>query len=150
MNFREVIKTMVLGNLPLASRLYGFVQHLDLHLASGPDPLAALLRAFGVSCVLDVGANRGQFGLRLRLAGYHGRLVSFEPVSGPYRQLAKVAMRDDRWQAVPLAIGEREGRATIHVSSTSQFSSLLAQTRFCVENHPGATPVGQESSRNKF
>src|SRR5882724_10524533 len=113
-NIRKILKAIVLGNLPLASRLYGLVQEANLHVAPGPDPKAALLRAFGISCVLDVGANSGQFGRKLRLAGYSGRIVSFEPVSGPYRQLTEVAKRDDEWCTAQMALGDRTGSATIH------------------------------------
>jgi FkbM family methyltransferase len=144
MNIRKIVKAIVLGNLPLAARLHGLVQAAHLHVASGPEPKAALMRVFGISCVLDVGANSGQFGRKLRLAGYNGRIVSFEPVSGPYRQLAEVAKRDGQWCTAQLALGDRAESATIHVSSVSTFSSLLAQTSFCVENHPGAKPVADQ------
>jgi len=145
---REIVKAItkatVFRNLSLASRLYGFVQRAGFHVAPGPDPTAALLRAFAISCVLDVGANSGQFGRRLRLAGYNGRIVSFEPVDEPYRRLAETAKHDARWRAVQLALGDRAGSATIHVSSYSQYSSLLGQTGFCIQNHPGAEPIADE------
>lgn len=41
--------------------------------------------------VLDVGADRGQFGKRLRRDGYTGRIVSFEPVPHIADQLEKGA-----------------------------------------------------------
>jgi FkbM family methyltransferase len=141
---KAIAKAVILRNLPLASQLYGFVQKAGFHVAPGPDPKAVLLRAFEISCVLDVGANSGQFGRRLRLAGYDGRIVSFEPVNEPYRRLMEAAKRDDRWCAVQLALGDRAGSATIHVSAFSQYSSLLTQTSFCVKNHPGAEPIADE------
>ena len=144
MNVREIAKAIIFRNLPLARQLYGLVQKAGFHVGPGPDPTTALLRAFEISCVLDVGANSGQFGRRLRLAGYNGRIVSFEPVNGPYQRLVKAAKRDDRWRTVQLALGDRAGSATIHVSAFSQYSSLLAQTRFCVENHPGSEPIADE------
>ena len=39
-----------------------------------------MLRATDVNCVIDVGANVGQFGIALRRAGYRGCIVLFEPV----------------------------------------------------------------------
>ena len=42
--------------------------------------LAYMLHRMKVDCVLDVGAHVGGYGKNLRLAGYRGPIVSFEPV----------------------------------------------------------------------
>jgi FkbM family methyltransferase len=93
---------------------------------------------------LDVGANSGQFACKLRLAGYNGRIVSFEPVDGPYRELTKFAKRDDQWCTAQMALGDRTENTTIHVSSASTMSSLLPQTSFCREKHPEAKCVADQ------
>lgn len=72
--------------------------------------------------VIDVGANRGQSGQRLRELGYRGRIVSFEPVESAYRQLA--AQADSGWQTFHMALGAAPGEATINVSVDSVFSSI--------------------------
>ena len=43
------------------------------------ETLSRFLSDFQVDCVLDVGANTGQYGVRLRQIGYRGLIVSFEP-----------------------------------------------------------------------
>lgn len=68
--------------------------------------LRKLLTLLKVNCVLDVGANQGQFATELRRIGYHGRLVSFEPVSSVYAILQKAFSGDTQWRGFP--IGQQE------------------------------------------
>jgi len=87
--------------------------------------LPDLLTHFEIDCVLDVGANRGQFARSLRDAGYRGDIHSFEPVAATYRALREAADGDARWRAWPLALGPRVGRERINVLADDGYSSLL-------------------------
>ena len=87
--------------------------------------LVEVLDALGVRTVLDVGANVGQHARGLRLGGYTGRIISFEPIAAAYEQLERAAASDDRWQTVIAGLGDADGEATINVSEFSVFSSLL-------------------------
>jgi FkbM family methyltransferase len=103
-----------------------------------------MMAAHGVDLVIDVGANRGQYASGLRAAGYHGRIVSFEPLREPYRQLAAASVADAGWDCQRLALGLRHGTATINVSEDSRNSSI-----FCVgDRHmravPDSRPIGLE------
>lgn len=84
-----------------------------------------LLRDHGIDLVFDVGANIGQYGWELREHGYTGRIVSFEPLSAPYRELAGLAAQRPPWTAVNIGLGDRSGTATINVAGNSECSSLL-------------------------
>ena len=82
-----------------------------------------------VSLVFDVGANEGQYGDRLRDAGYKGWMVSFEPLSQTHRLLADHAAGDDRWIiAPPMALAEQDGETEINVSAETGMSSLRGFT----------------------
>jgi FkbM family methyltransferase len=85
-----------------------------------------MLSAHRVETVLDVGANKGQFGRSLRDSGFKGRIVSFEPVYEAHSQLCRVARKDSLWTvAERMAIGDRDGQTEIHVANNSVSSSLL-------------------------
>ncbi len=58
---------------------------------------ARLMTLLGIDLVIDVGVNRGQFGLEIRRAGYGGRIVSIEPLIEPHRHLSRLAANDGRW-----------------------------------------------------
>lgn len=116
----------------------------------GPDPLdqhlferrlAHVLHRLHINCVLDVGANRGQYGLKLRSIGYAGHIVSFEPVREAFEALQAVASRDPKWTVHPLALGAEKARAAIHVTKGTDFSSFLVPTAYAIQRFPASAPV---------
>lgn len=96
------------------------------------DIFAHLLRA-GVSLVLDVGANQGQYAERLRAAGYTGDIVSFEPGTQAFKLLQKAAAADPRWSVRRAAVGSEEGSLVLNVSANSVSSSLLGVNQLHLE-----------------
>ena len=92
--------------------------------------LRTLFAAFDIDCVLDVGANTGQYRdfLRERVP-YRGPIVSFEPVAHNVRILQERAAGDSRWTIEGYALGSANGSSTLNVSNESQFSSFLEPSR---------------------
>jgi len=90
--------------------------------------LGQFLISRNIDLFLDVGANVGQTGLQLREMGYRGRIVSFEPVSAVFRELAQLAKRDGNWTAYNFALGSQQMRTSIKVSENTVFSSVRDQT----------------------
>jgi len=75
--------------------------------------------------VVDIGANCGQFALISRKCFPDARIDSFEPLAEPADRFEKVFAKDENVYLHRLAIGEREDKATIHVSNRDDSSSLL-------------------------
>lgn len=65
-----------------------------------------LLVSRDINLLLDVGANNGQFGTRIRKL-YGGAMISFEPVTSAYRQLWRAAADDRHWQTCNFSIGSQ-------------------------------------------
>lgn len=99
----------------------------------------------GIDCVLDVGANTGQYGQALRDFGYRGRIVSFEPLGSAFDELARRSSDDPLWDCTQLALGAEEAVSTLHVSAYGGVSSSL---RPMLDRHREAAPyadiVGQQ------
>jgi FkbM family methyltransferase len=88
--------------------------------------LRALLKHLDIDCVLDVGANAGQYHdfLRERVL-YDGPIISFEPVSRHVEHL-RARARDDRdWHIEGYALGAKDTMMPINVMVSDQFSSFL-------------------------
>jgi len=108
--------------------------------------VAAMLEHAGVTVLLDVGANEGQYVGYLRNAGWRGRIVSFEPVAAVHTILSANAARDPAWQvAPPMALGAADGSAAITVSSESDMSSLLPLRDEILKVSPSSAATGQET-----
>lgn len=107
--------------------------------------LARMLAWHGVTIVFDVGANVGQFAKELRLAGFTGRIVSFEPLSSAHARLLTTAKGDRNWRvAPPMAMGSSDGFVDIHIAGDSVSSSVLAMLDAHLEAAPDSRYVGSE------
>jgi FkbM family methyltransferase len=91
--------------------------------------LKRLLDSLEINCVLDVGANRGQYALELRGIGFTGQIVSFEPIRREFALLQEAFKGDPKWKGYRLALGSAEGSATINIPRLTVLSSLLAPLR---------------------
>jgi FkbM family methyltransferase len=91
--------------------------------------LKRLLESLAINCVLDVGANHGQYAQELRRIGFSGKIISFEPVRSEFALLDKSFKDDTRWSGYQVALGSADGSATIKVPRLTVLSSLLAPIR---------------------
>ncbi len=109
------------------------------------DFLGRLLRDLDVDAVLDVGANQGQYARRLRVLGYQGPIVSFEPGRQAYKLLRRRVEGDPRWEAVNVAVGRHTGTLDLNVSANSVSSSMLRLTDVHVDAAPESVATTVES-----
>ena len=94
----------------------------------GSRHISWLLKRYRIDCVLDIGANTGQFAQGLRRNGYQGHILSFEPVPSFVEALEAASADDDKWTVRQLALGSTDGSVPIHVQKT--FSSFLSSSDY--------------------
>lgn len=127
--------------LARAARRYG----LDVRESSKHPNLVDFINDRKIDVVLDVGANSGQFGQKLRGFGYRGVIVSYEPVSSAFKSLEGIAKSDDKWTVHNFAIGAESGQLKINISANSKFSSALSVRDSAQQFHGGIVTGGVES-----
>lgn len=116
-------------------------------------PLAAGLPAMQsrlfseIPTVIDVGANVGQYGERVRDLGFGGQIISFEPGREAFAILHGRAAAAGRWVARQCALGEASGVATLNVSGNSVSSSLLTVADAHLRAAPRSATVATEDVR---
>ncbi|MEO7863561.1 MAG: FkbM family methyltransferase [Nitrospirales bacterium] len=91
-----------------------------------PQHLRRQFAKLGINCVIDVGANCGQYASMLRDVGYCGRIVSIEPLPELCAGLQECAATDPEWRIINMALGEREEVLPFNVLNATDLSSLLA------------------------
>jgi FkbM family methyltransferase len=84
-----------------------------------------LIERLGIKAVVDIGANAGQYGQKLREHGYAGEILSYEPLPAPFEQLRHLTGRDPSWRAENKAVSNESGSLTMNVARNSVSSSLL-------------------------
>src|SRR5688572_24729203 len=117
-------------------RLQGALRARGLNISrSHPDVdqrfyLSRLFRQLRIDCVLDVGANKGQYGRELRRSGYRGSIVSFEPISAEFERLTAEAQGDAQWSCHRLALGRESGTLPLNVTQGTVFGSFLQPSEY--------------------
>ncbi|MFH1304044.1 MAG: FkbM family methyltransferase [Planctomycetota bacterium] len=108
--------------------------------------LKLLFQTLKISIVLDVGANRGQFGLLLREIGYEGYIISFEPLKKTYQQLTKTSVGDEKWHTNHCALGSASETTEINFTSESEFTSFLNPTDYAKEVRSAQVQITQKET----
>lgn len=98
--------------------------------------LLQLLKNHQINCILDVGANEGQYAQKLIKYGYQGEIHSFEPVASTYKILSANTAKHPQWKAYNYALAAIDGTSEIHISENTVSSSLLE----IEETHLSAAP----------
>lgn len=126
--------------------MHGGLQRFDLSLARGSfaDQVTRTLSSRGVTDVLDIGANVGQYGVGLRRTGYAGRIISCEPLSGAHAQLARRASRAGNWEVLNTAVGATAGSVTINVAGNSYSSSIRNLAQAHLDGAPDSAYIAAE------
>lgn len=89
--------------------------------------LRDIFRNQRVDCVIDVGANLGQYRDFLRsVLHYEGEIISFEPIPDHFARLNDMAAKDKHWRVFPFALGAENTIKTFNVMRGTTFSSFRA------------------------
>ena len=108
--------------------------------------LIRLIQTHNIDCILDVGANVGQYATYLRKIGYTGKIISFEPISSNIKILKKKAALDSAWDIYPqTAVGDSVGTVEINVSNASDMSSILDLKEETLAALPNSKYIKKES-----
>jgi FkbM family methyltransferase len=113
---RKVVRRLGYEVVPTAFlEHHAFARHLD-----------RLFRQLQIQCVLDVGANCGEYRDFLRdRVGFTGWIVSFEPVPRNIALLRGRAASDPRWLIQGYALGSEDGSQPFNVMQPDSLSSFL-------------------------
>lgn len=115
--------------------------------AAGVEHASALRDMQSVSTVVDIGANRGQFALAVRVHFPAAVIFSFEPLALPAKVYRGVFQGDEKAKLFESAIGPAHGESDIHLSARDDSSSLLPIAAQQSALFPGTAEVGVQRIR---
>lgn len=109
----------------LAASLNGTPTVERLKAISERQDLAGLLGKLRIYCVIDAGANAGQYARVLRRLGFDGLILSFEPNGDVFQVMQEAFASDQNWRGYNYALGSAEAELEFNVFAESQISSFL-------------------------
>ena len=135
--FKNKLK-FFLRNFGLDINKYNLIESNDFRLNH-------FLKINDIDCVLDVGANIGQYANNLRRIGYKKKIISFEPLSSAYEVIKKKSIKDKYWTVHNFGIGEQEKKVDINISKNSYSSSILDILPLHTESEPQSQYFSKET-----
>lgn len=125
---KSVVRSALKHIVERTARLAGFEIVAKWRAPSLPmaKRLSALFAHCGITSVVDIGANQGQYRDFLRdEVGFAGLICSFEPDPELATALMERAARHDpRWKVFPYALGAAQSRPLFHRMENSVFNSF--------------------------
>jgi FkbM family methyltransferase len=86
--------------------------------------IVTTLKHLGITKVLDIGANEGQYARGLYNFGYQNSIISFEPITEVYEKLKIAASNNPDWRTEKIALSDYSGEGEINISRNFVSSSL--------------------------
>ena len=98
----------------------------------------------GITIIIDVGANEGQFAKKFIKNKNIKNLISFEPLGHAFRTLKRRSETHSNWVVQNLALGSEEGQSQINISQNSVSSSLRSLTEIHTKAAPNSRNIDAE------
>lgn len=126
---------------------------VGLQIKRYPDPIklspdmarrVKMLKYFKIDTILDIGANTGQFAVKMRKLGFRDKIISFEPLSNAFDQLKSNSLEDENWLISNYALGNEDAKSIINVSNNSQSSSILNMLPIHLSSAPSSEYIARE------
>ncbi|MFR9166789.1 MAG: FkbM family methyltransferase [Dysgonomonas sp.] len=86
--------------------------------------------------IVDVGANVGQFGKKIRIFYPEAQLYSFEPIPFVYDELKHNFEGDSRFRGFNVGLGDESGKTHFYLNDFSDSSSMLKVGDLHKKNYP--------------
>jgi FkbM family methyltransferase len=143
---RKTLKNLTLNMLTLAERMSGdrlrIVPTGSMHMIYEQQHLKKFIARFGVDCVFDVGANKGQYAKMLRKkVGYRGLIISFEPDPECVAFLKDLSRLDHLWHIEECALSDKSGvELDFNIMVDSEMNSIACPS---VEEFRGVEDINR-------
>lgn len=130
------VKAVHMGPSLIKNPRLALIGARGVHLASFLSLQASWIRNAGISTVIDIGANAGQFSSAIHEVLPNARIYAFEPLPTCYRELTRHFASVPTFQAFEVALGEESAKIPFHQNGFAESSSPLVMARLHEEAFP--------------
>lgn len=108
-----------------------------------------IIENLNINKIFDIGANTGQYALKMREFGYSGKIISFEPLEDAFEVLKNISSNDNNWDVYKYAMGNEDTNSFINVAGNSQSSSILEMLPEHIKSEPSSKYISKQEIQIK-